>query len=84
MIGTFALASVLNQGCISIPERKFPEGHISDVEYQKLDQDKVPYKLEDQVIYNTRYYLQETEITPESLPILFYPFNSTSRESPRR
>ncbi len=78
--GTFALTSLF--GCSSIPiqERNFPEGHISGVEYSNLNQKAVPYKLEDQIIYETRYYLQETEKTKESLPMLFYPWIKTQRE----
>ena len=80
LIGTFALAGMLNQGCISIQERNFPEGHISGVEYPKLSQKRVPYKLEDQIIYDKRYYLQETAQMQNSLPMLFYPWETTSRE----
>jgi hypothetical protein len=78
--GAFTVASLF--GCSSIQEskRNFPEGHISGVEYSNINQTAVPYKLEDQVIYETRYYLQETEKTKESLPILFYPWDKTQRE----
>jgi hypothetical protein len=76
--GTFTLASLF--GCSTINERNFPEGHISGVEYSNLNQKTVPYKLEDQVIYETRYYLQEAKETEENLPMLFYPWNTTQRE----
>jgi hypothetical protein len=78
--GAFVLTSLLNNGCVSIGEREFPEGHISGVEYNNLNQSKVRYKLEDQVIYDKRYYLQEVAKLPESLPMLFYPFEKTQRE----
>lgn len=79
--GTFTLASLFN-GCSTLPEitREFPEGHISGVEYKSIDQSKSPYKLEDQVIYDKRYYLQEIGEMKESLPMLFYPWDKTQRE----
>lgn len=80
--GTFALASLFNNGCSTSPEiiREFPEGHISGVEYKFLDQSKVPYRTEDQIFYDRRYYLQEIGKMQESLPMLFYPWDKTQRE----
>lgn len=60
--------------------RTFPEGHIHGVEYSTIDQSKVPYNLEEQILYGTRYYLQETEKTSETLPFVFLPFDKVIRE----
>ncbi len=59
--------------------RKFPEGHIHGVEYPTMDQSRVPYKLEEQVLYGVGYYLQERKDTPETLPFAFLPFNKVIR-----
>lgn len=57
-----------------------PEGHILGVEYPILTQDKVPYTLEEQVLYGERYYLQKTEKTPTTLEMSVLPYNDVIRE----
>lgn len=69
------LSFLLIAGCSS-----FPKNHIHGVEYQTIDQSKVPYDLEEQVIYNDRQYFQEGEKTPETLPIIILQYNGTTRE----
>ncbi len=66
--------------CQTLPVRKFPDKHISGVKYQTIDQSAVPYKLEEQVIYGERYYLQERDKISETLPITFLPFSKVTRE----
>jgi hypothetical protein len=53
--------------CASV-ERQFPKGMISGIEYQTLDQSRVPYKLEEHIIFRERQYFYKTEKTPLTLP----------------
>lgn len=58
----------------------YPEGMISGVEYQILTQSKVPYKLEEQVLYGDRQYFYEREQTPETLPMRILRYEDVTRE----
>jgi len=62
------------------PAREFPEGHIHGVEFSSIKQDKVPYKLEEQVMYNERQYFQEREKTAETLPMEVFVYKDVTRE----
>ena len=74
------LAALGSVGCTSLNRRNFPEGHIQEVEYQIIDQSKVQYSLEEQVLYNQRYYLQKAEAEEQGkLPFVFYPFDKVQR-----
>ena len=66
-------------GCVSLNKRDFPEGHIHGVEYPIMSQNRVPYSLEEQVLYNKRYYLQEAEENQGTLDFVFYPFDKVQR-----
>jgi len=82
LLGIEVLNSLGVVGCITLPEieRRFPEGHISNVKYSTLTQEKVPYKLEEQVIYNDRQYFCKKEKTPETLPIVILRYEDVTRE----
>jgi len=60
--------------------RNFPYKHIHGYNFQTRDQSKEPYKLERVVIYDEQYYAQETDKTPETLPLVFLPFDNVTRE----
>jgi hypothetical protein len=66
-------------GCQTIPVRKFPENHVHGVKYQTFNQRRVPYKTEEQMIHNERYYLEQVEKTPTSLEFMILPFENSSR-----
>ncbi|MDD5012204.1 MAG: hypothetical protein PHQ66_00960 [Candidatus Nanoarchaeia archaeon] len=75
-----AALTISSLGCTTVPERNFPEGHIYNTEYSKVDETKVPFDLAEHSIYDKIYYLQETAQIPNSLPMLFYPWDKTQRE----
>lgn len=79
-INTLLLLTALTTvGCTSLNQKDFPKGHIQGVEYQTTNQSKVPYNLEEQVLYNQKYYLQEAEKEQGKLPFIFYPFNKVQK-----
>jgi len=73
------LAALGVVGCASLSKRDFPEGHIHGVGYPTMSQSRIPYSLEEQVLYNKRYYLQEAEEKQGILPFIFYPFDKVQR-----
>lgn len=58
----------------------FPKNHIHKVEYQIINQNKVPHKLEEQILYGERYYFQKMENPlPGTLLFEILPFNKITR-----
>lgn len=60
--------------------REFPEKMIHGVEYQTLMQDRVPYKLEEQILYGDREYFETTNKLPNCLSIVIKRFLDITRE----
>ncbi len=67
-------------GCSTRPERKFPQGQITNVQYSMINQKIAPYKLEEQVLYNDGEYFQKTNKTEETLPIAIWRYNDVTRK----
>lgn len=60
--------------------REFVKGEIYDVKYGNMTQDAVPYKLEEQVIYQNREFFEETNQLPDCLKIAIKKYDDVVRQ----
>ncbi len=68
-------------GCATMGNtKKFPEEMISGVKYPIITQSRIPYKLEEQVIYEDREYFYKKEQTTETLPMTILRYADVTRE----
>jgi hypothetical protein len=71
-------------GCSTLPveqEKNFPEGHINGIEYSSIDQNTVPYDLEEHVLFGERYYFQKRDYTSQgTLPFKIWNDEDVTRE----
>jgi hypothetical protein len=80
LAGTVIIGTLGLTNCETMRQKGFPEKMISGVEYPIMTQDRIPYQLEEQVLYEDREYFYGKEQTEETLPMVILRYDDVTRE----
>lgn len=78
IIGSVIIGVLSGCGDLVRP-REFPEGMIHGVKYKTMTQETIPYKLEEQILYQDREYFEETNGISSCLPMRIKRFVDTTK-----